>query len=142
MSETTKEFKQVNGVDVVAVEKAETPLGGGRVYTKAVTLILADGTKTYGCTWPDCDYTYDNPITIATSHWRNHEVIPDLRRVPFGDWTLREILAQGMDFETTLRKVMADRDKAIQAVAPLRAKVKELEGQLAEWQKVKKILGK
>lgn len=137
-----KEYKQVNGIDVVSVDQAPTPLGGGRVYVKAVQLTLADGTIVYACTWPECEYTYDNPTTIATGHWKVHEVAPDLRRVPFKDSTLGEILEQAMDFESTLRKVMADRDKAIQALGPLKQKVKDLEAQLSEWQKVKKILGK
>lgn len=142
MSETSKQWKQVNGVDVVSVEAAPTPLGGGRVYLKAVQLNLADGTTVFGCSWPDCDFTYDNPTTIATGHWKTHEVTPDLRRVPFKDWTLEQILGRLTDSEADLAKVMVQRDKAVESVGPLKARIKELEAQLAEWNKVKKIFGK
>jgi hypothetical protein len=142
MSETSKQWKQVKGVDVVSVEAAPTPLGGGRVYLKAVQLNLADGTVMFGCAWPECYYTFENPTTIATGHWKAHEVTPDLRRVPFKDWTLEQILGRLTDSEADLKKVMAQRDKAIEAMAPLKARIKELEGQLVEWNRVKKAFGK
>src|SRR5512134_1593955 len=100
-----------------SVEKAPTPLGNGRVYNKATTLVMDDDTLMYGCTWDqdDCAYTADNPTSIASGHFKVHEVTPDLRRVPFGDWTIKEVLGRLMDSEADLKKVMDQRDRALQA---------------------------
>jgi hypothetical protein len=124
--------------------KAETPLsgrgrgGGVRHYLKAAALLIDDGTVAYGCLWDGCDYTSDNATSIVTGHWKVHEVKPDLRRVPYGDWTLVEILGRLTDVEADLDRALAARDKAVEAhhgsrevIAGLRADVKRLEGELA-----------
>lgn len=135
----------VDGVRVIGVAKAETPLSGrgrGGVvkhYLKAVELTLQDhADAVYGCVWDGCDFTSDNPTSITSGHWKVHEVKPDLRRVPYGDWTLVEILGRLTDVEADLDKALAARDKAVEAhhgsrdvIVGLRTDVKRLEGELA-----------
>jgi hypothetical protein len=133
---------------VASVEKAFTPLGNGQAYTKAVSLVLDDGSIVYGCTWAqdDCAYVADNPTTIASGHFKAHEVTPDMRRVPFKDWTLEQILGRLLDSEADLKKVMDQRDRAIQAkgntetVAQLRQELKEANGKVRDYEKAMKLL--
>jgi hypothetical protein len=132
----------VNGMRVVQVERAETPLSGtGRggliYYRKAATLIL-DGGTTYGCLWDGCDYTSENVTSLVSGHWKVHEVKPDLRRVPFGDLTLNEILGKLTVAEAELASANSARERALEAkeaagvtIQELRAEVKRLEKELA-----------
>jgi len=107
--------------DVAHVREAKTPLyqensEDGRhnkaFYTKAVELVLVDGGLLYGCTWDDCLHTAGNPTTIAGGHYKIHELTPDLRRTPFKDWTLEQILGRLQDAEDDLSKVIKQRDTA------------------------------
>lgn len=155
------QWKTVNGIDVVEVRSAKTPLyqenpdgtNNGSVYQKVVELVLADATSVFGCVWPGCLYTYDNPTTIATGHWKVHEVKPDLRRVPFKDWTLEEILGRVQDAESDLKLVMAQRDKALlrrgtgnqadkELIAELRKDLREANAKIRDYEKAFRVFGK
>jgi hypothetical protein len=146
----TDKFKQVDGIDVTGVETAYTPLGHGAPYKKVVKLLLADGSEAYGCLWPECTFTAATPTTVATAHWgKIHGGTPDLRRTPFKDWTLEQILGRLIDSEADLKAVIDQRDKALardgkhaETVANLRAEIRELKAQIAEYEKAMKILGR
>lgn len=144
---------------VAEVREARTPLWDEKtnptaVYRKAVELVLDDGTTQYGCTWDDCKHVGDSAASVAGGHYKAHGFSPDLRRVPFKDWTLEEILGRLQDTEGDLMKVMAQRDaaerrldavkaRAKEEVAELKAKVAAMEKELAEVRAaVVKLLGK
>lgn len=155
------QWKSVNGVEVLEVRPARTPLyqenpdgtNNGSVYQKVVELVLADATIAFGCVWAGCTYTYDNPTTIATGHWKVHDVKPDLRRVPFKDWTLEEVLGRLMDSESDIKLLMTQRDRAIQRrgtgnqadkekIAQLQQDLREANAKIRDYEKAFKIFGK
>lgn len=147
--EIPKKFETVNGVKVLSAERAKSPLSGLHsvngediFYRKAIILNLEDGTTVAGCTFEDCTYTHAQPLTVTTKHYKVHVRRIDPRATAFLDWTLEEILGRLVDSEDDLDKVMAQRDKAIADKAAMRERVRELEADLADLDRLRKILGK
>jgi len=148
-------FAQVDGVDVVDLKPARSPLsetpnvGGAEVvFKKAVVLQLADGSVRYGCTWEDCTFTGESSGAIISGHWKVHEITPDLRRVPFKDWTLEQILGRLMDADADINALMAQRDRILlrrnntDKMDALKAENKELRAKVDSYERALKTLGK
>lgn len=126
--------KQVGDKAVIADEPTEAPMTGrdGKplVWYQTRTLLLDDGTTTYGCA--HCDYTNDN-IRSIRPHLNAHATrkpSPRTGRDP-ANLSLNELMGRLDD----LAKVEADRDKwkqravvAERSLATLRKALREVSG--------------
>jgi hypothetical protein len=85
----------VNGWEVIADEPTEAPMrdrsGKPIVWQQTRTLLLADGSTTYGCV--HCDYTSDNVRSIRP-HLNKHRVTRAAEVDPLDGLTLDEIRQQ------------------------------------------------
>ena len=138
--ELKDKFTEINGVAVVEYNLVPTPLSGRSStsnkeihYRRTIQLVLADGTVRYGCAWDECPFVAPEISSVVKGHWKTHAMKPDLDRVPYGDWPLRDILGRLTDSEADLRRAMAQRDRALTELRALKADV----GDVA---KLKKLL--
>lgn len=129
------DVRMIDGLEVVKAEPVQTPLNNGSVYRKVELLTLSDGSTRYGCTWEGCDYTAPKALAVATGHWKVHEVTPDLRRVPFKDWTLEQILGRLLDAVADLEKAMAQRDRYVAKCGELQKELGEARAQVKALEK-------
>lgn len=85
----------VNGLEVIADEPTEAPVrnraGQPVLWRQTRTLLLADGSTTYGCV--HCEYTSDNPRSIRP-HLNKHRTTPAAEVDPLDGLTLGEIRQQ------------------------------------------------
>ncbi|MCP3799767.1 hypothetical protein NLX83_10905 [Allokutzneria sp. A3M-2-11 16] len=109
----------VNGLEVIADEPTEAPMrsraGTPVLWQQTRTLLLEDGSTTYGCV--HCDYTSANVRSIRP-HLNKHRTdnVPARTSVlaPFGELSLAEVFRRLVDFDditSELDEMTSERDE-------------------------------
>ncbi|WP_432156052.1 hypothetical protein [Streptomyces sp. bgisy153] len=103
---------KVNGLEVIEVEFAETPLSTPKkpVYFKQIVkILLEDGSVTYGCAWAGCGFTRDTAIAVRP-HLKAHKPdAPDVSKLTVGE--LLELAESAQTLRTDLERTTRERDR-------------------------------
>ncbi|MFE1190159.1 hypothetical protein [[Kitasatospora] papulosa] len=105
---------KVNGLEVIEVEFAETPLSTPDRpvrFKQIVKILLEDGSVTYGCAWAGCGFTGKTAITVRP-HLRVHKSASetlDVTTLPVGE--VLELAKSAQTLRTDLERVTRERDR-------------------------------
>jgi hypothetical protein len=149
----------VNGIQVTGTETAFTPVG--KEHRRVVWLVLADGTKTAGCTTDGCEYAAPSPQAVtrhskvvhdgwipqatvkrqkaeeATAFLSQHPAIVRYADISLAD--LLEHIEDEVDDLDILHQRLARKDEEIgrkdELIGKLKTEVKDLKAKLAQFRK-------
>ncbi|MFG2211951.1 hypothetical protein [Streptomyces sp. NPDC048638] len=133
----------LNGLEVIEFEFAETPRStpdNPRRYKEVLKVLLADGSITYNCVWPNCEFTRDkasgvwphvkahkNPVKATTFAAEPAEI--DVDGLPLAEVIDRARKASwySVQLDSALKKL----EKATREVEEWKPRAKAAEKQLA-----------
>lgn len=116
---------EIEGVRIVAVAPADSPLGNGVKFRRVLALTLADNaTPVFGCT--ECRFVTSTATGVASHVSRAHRADP---LGPLADMTLREIVDAAAKFTDPPAKTGTDwKARALDAESKLAQLHKALKG--------------
>ncbi|MFK0142502.1 hypothetical protein [Streptomyces murinus] len=111
---------KINGLEVIAIEFAETPLSTPEKpvhFKQIVKILLEDGSVVYGCAWAGCGFIRDTAIAVRP-HLKAHKPdtdtgkkldAPDVNTLTVGE--LLELAGSAQTLRLDLERTTRERDR-------------------------------